>query len=70
MTEFEVKPCPFCGCNLADFPCCMTVKTVRSEEYLIEKINVDVSLAVMQDITSFALGAALWEQEECQKRNA
>lgn len=35
----ELKPCPFCGSNLNDFPQVMTVPPVRTEEYLIAKLE-------------------------------
>lgn len=35
----ELKPCPFCGCDLSKFPQVMTVKPVRTEEYLIAKLE-------------------------------
>lgn len=37
----ELKPCPFCGMDLStsNFPQVMTVRPVRSEEYLIAKME-------------------------------
>lgn len=35
----ELKPCPFCGSALNEFPQFMTVKPVRSEEYLLAKLK-------------------------------
>lgn len=35
----ELKPCPFCGTNLSVFPQVMTVRPVRSEEYLLAKLE-------------------------------
>lgn len=34
-----LKPCPFCGANLSDYPLVMILKPVYSEEYLIAKLN-------------------------------
>lgn len=73
MTEFEVKPCPFCGCNLADFPCCMTVKPVRSDEYLIEKIKSKKIIGSDAGYNVFcvrcgALGARGMSKEECVEK--
>lgn len=36
-----LKPCPFCGTALSEFPQVMTVKPVRSEEYLIAKMKAN-----------------------------
>lgn len=35
----ELKPCPFCGEELSEFPVVMTVQPVRTEEYLIAKME-------------------------------
>lgn len=35
----ELKPCPFCGTDLNQFPDVMTVKPVHSEEYLLAKLR-------------------------------
>lgn len=35
----ELKPCPFCGTNLSEFPEVMTIPPVRSEEYLLAKLK-------------------------------
>lgn len=32
-------PCPFCGVELKDYPMVMIVEPVRSEEYLLAKLN-------------------------------
>ncbi len=34
-----LKPCPFCGTDLSDYPLIMVLKPVYSEEYLIAKLN-------------------------------
>lgn len=34
-----VSSCPFCGTELSEFPEVMTVKPVRSEEYLLAKLK-------------------------------
>lgn len=40
MSEYEiVKPCPFCGTDLSNFPIIMTVQRVHSDEYLIAKLE-------------------------------
>lgn len=40
MAEYEtVKPCPFCGTDLQDFPIIMIVTPVHSDEYLIAKLE-------------------------------
>lgn len=35
----EPLPCPFCGCELKDYPKVMTVPPVHSEKYLLAKLN-------------------------------
>lgn len=35
----EPLPCPFCGTDLKEYPKVMIVVPVRSEEYLIAKLN-------------------------------
>ena len=35
----EPLPCPFCGTELKEFPKVMIVTPVRSEEYLMAKLN-------------------------------
>ena len=35
----KLRNCPFCGTDLSKFPQVMTVKPVRSEEYLLEKLK-------------------------------
>lgn len=39
MSKIELKPCPFCGTNLDEFPEVMTVMPVRIEEYLLAKLK-------------------------------
>lgn len=39
MAMTELKPCPFCGTDLSEFPQVMTVKPVRTDEYLLEKLK-------------------------------
>ena len=34
-----LKPCPFCGTDLSEFPAVMTVQPVRTEEYLLTKLQ-------------------------------
>lgn len=34
-----LKPCPFCGTDLSDFPLVMILLPVRSEEYLMAKLS-------------------------------
>ena len=35
----EPLPCPFCGTELKEYPMVMIVEPVRSEEYLMAKLN-------------------------------
>lgn len=35
----KLKPCPFCGANINEYPLTMTIKPVHSEEYLLEKLK-------------------------------
>ena len=37
----ELKPCPFCGTDLSEFPQVMTVKPVRTDEYLLYGMPVE-----------------------------
>lgn len=37
--NLKLKPCPFCGTDLSEFPQVMTVKPVRTEEYLLAKLE-------------------------------
>ena len=39
MSKIDLKPCPFCGTNLSEFPKAMTVKPVRTDEYLLAKLE-------------------------------
>ena len=38
-TMEQLKPCPFCGTALSEFPEIMVNRPVRSEEYLTEKLK-------------------------------
>lgn len=35
----SLKPCPFCGCDVDDFPLVMVLKESHSDEYLLEKLK-------------------------------
>lgn len=39
MSKMDLKPCPFCGTDLSEYPEVMTVKPVRSDEYLLAKLE-------------------------------
>lgn len=39
MEDLKLKPCPFCGTELKEFPKVMIVRPVHSDEYLIAKIQ-------------------------------
>lgn len=39
MSELKIKPCPFCGTDLSEYPKVMTVQPVRSDEYLLAKLE-------------------------------
>ncbi len=37
--KVKIDDCPFCGCKLSEFPYVMIVQPVRSDEYLLAKLN-------------------------------
>ncbi|MBQ3566802.1 MAG: Lar family restriction alleviation protein [Oscillospiraceae bacterium] len=37
--KVKINDCPFCGCKLSEFPYVMIVQPVRSDEYLLAKLN-------------------------------
>ena len=69
----ELLPCPFCGTNLSDFPKVMTVKPVRSEEYLLAKLKAKKIIGSDAGYNVFcvqcgALGARGMSKEEAIKK--
>ena len=69
----KLLPCPFCGTNLSDFPKVMTVKPVRSEEYLLEKLKGKKIIGSDAGYNVFcvycgALGARGMSKEEAIKK--
>ena len=35
----KLKPCPFCGCDMTEFPEFMAIPPVHTEEYLLAKFE-------------------------------
>lgn len=75
MREFNLEPCPFCGEDLNQFPTVMTVKPVRTEEYLIAKMQAERIIGSDAGYNVFcvrcgALGArGMCKEEASQKWN-
>ncbi len=39
INAINLKPCPFCGTDLNEFPKVMIIRPVHSDEYLIQKLK-------------------------------